>query len=127
MAKNSTSTVTLDIEALPSLNPQIIFTDYAGMTLIKQDVQAHPEIFNQLDAIKNGKVYGVLNYNSYTTNFEIALSDAYYVGSVLYPTQFSDVNAAQKADEIYTFMVGAPVYSQMVSLYGPFGPVSITS
>ncbi len=127
IAKNSTSVVTLDLEVLPSLNPQIIFTDYAGMTLIKQDVQAHPEIFNQLDAIKNGKVYGVLNYNSYTTNFEIALSDAYYVGSVLYPSQFSDVNAIQKADEIYTFMVGAPVYSQMSSLYGPFAPVSITS
>ncbi len=127
MAKNSTSVVTLDLEALPSLNPQIIFTDYAGMTLIKQDVQAHPEIFNQLSAVTNGKVYGVLNYNSYTTNFEIALSDAYYVGSVLYPNQFSDVNAAAKADDIYTFLCGAPVYSQMVSLYGPFGPVDITS
>jgi iron complex transport system substrate-binding protein len=127
IAKNSTSVVTLDLEALPSLNPQVIFTDYAGMTLIKQDVQAHPEIFNQLTAVTSGKTYGVLNYNSYTTNFEIALSDAYYVGSVLYPSQFSDVNAVQKADEIYTFMVGAPVYSQMSSLYGPFAPVSITS
>jgi iron complex transport system substrate-binding protein len=127
IAKNSTSVVTLDLEALPSLNPQVIFTDYAGMTLIKQDVQAHPEIFNQLDAIKNGKVYGVLNYNSYTTNFEIALSDAYYVGSVLYPSQFSDIDPVAKADEIYTFLVGAPVYSQMASLYGPFAPVSITS
>jgi len=127
IAKNSTSVVTLDLEVLPSLNPQIIFTDYAGMTLIKQDVQAHPEIFNQLTAVTSGKTYGVLNYNSYTTNFEIALSDAYYVGSVLYPSQFSDVNAVQKADEIYTFMVGAPVYSQMSSLYGPFAPVSITS
>ncbi len=48
IAKNSTSVVTLDLEVLPSLNPQIIFTDYAGMTLIKQDVQAHPEIFNSL-------------------------------------------------------------------------------
>jgi iron complex transport system substrate-binding protein len=127
MAQGSTSTVTLDFEALPALNPQIIFVDYAGLTLIKQDVQAHPEIFNQLNAVTTGKVYGVLNYNSYTTNFEIALSDAYYVGSVLYPTKFSDINAAQKADEIYTFMVGAPVYSQMSSLYGPFASVSITS
>lgn len=127
MANNSTSVVNVDLEALPSLNPQIIFVDYAGMTLIKSDVQAHLDIFNQLTAVTTGKTYGVLNYNSYTTNFEIALADAYYVGSVLYPSQFSDVNPAQKADEIYTFMVGAPIYSQLSSLYGPFGSVSITS
>ncbi|XHH09935.1 MAG: ABC transporter substrate-binding protein [Candidatus Bathyarchaeia archaeon] len=127
MAKNSTSVVNVDFEALPSLNPQIIFVDYAGMTLIKSDVQAHLDIFNQLTAVTTGKTYGVLNYNSYTTNIDIALADAYYVGSVLYPSQFSDINPAQKADEIYTFMCGAPVYSQMSSLYGPFAPVSITS
>jgi ABC-type Fe3+-hydroxamate transport system, periplasmic component len=127
MAQNSTQTVTIDIEALPSLNPQIIFVDYNGLTLIKQDVQAHPDIFNKLSAVTSGKTYGVLGYNYYTTNFDVALADAYYVGSVLYPTHFSDINPSQKADEIYTFLCGAPVQNQMVALYGPYGQVNITS
>ncbi|MCW4018569.1 MAG: ABC transporter substrate-binding protein [Candidatus Bathyarchaeota archaeon] len=126
MANNSTSVVTIDTEILPNLNPQIIFVDYGGITLIQQDVQNYPEIFNQIDAIKNGHVYGVLCYVWYGVNVDVALADAYYVGSVLYPSQFSDIDPEQKAGEICTFLCGAPAYDQMVSLDGPFGPVPIT-
>jgi iron complex transport system substrate-binding protein len=126
LANNSTGTVTLDLEALPSLNPQIIFADYAGMQLSMQDIQNHMDVFNQLDAISNGRTYGVLGYNSYAQNFEIALSDAYYVGTVLYPTQFAGIDPVQKANEISTFLCGAPTYDAMVALYGPFEQVSLT-
>jgi len=122
---NSTSVVNIDLEAVPGLNPEIIFIDYNGLTLAREDVQNHLDVFNQLDAIDNGKVYGVLGYNWYTTNFDTSLVDAYYVGSVLYPSQFSDIDPVQKANEIYTFMCGTPVYEQMVALYGPFGQVTI--
>ncbi|MGD6809990.1 MAG: ABC transporter substrate-binding protein [Candidatus Bathyarchaeia archaeon] len=126
LANNSTGTVTLDLEALPSLNPQVIFADYAGMQLSMQDIQNHLDVFNQLDAINSGSTYGVLGYNSYAQNFEIALSDAYYVGTVLYPTQFADIDPVQKANEISTFLCGAPTYDAMVALYGPLEQVSLT-
>jgi iron complex transport system substrate-binding protein len=126
MTSGSDSIVSLDLEALPSLNPDVIFVDYSGLTLIRQDVQDQSDVFNQLDAISDGKTYGVLSYNYYANNFGVALSDAYYVGSVLYPSQFSDVDPVQKANEIYTFLCGAAVYDDMVALYGPFGQVSIT-
>jgi iron complex transport system substrate-binding protein len=126
MANNSTSVVNVDLEALPGLNPQIIFVDYNGLTLAREDVANHQDVFSQLDALDNNQVYGVLGYNWYTTNFDTSLADAYYVGKVLYPTQFADIDPVQKANDIYTFMCGAPVYDDMVALYGPFGPVSLT-
>ncbi|MCL1970083.1 MAG: iron ABC transporter substrate-binding protein [Candidatus Bathyarchaeota archaeon] len=126
MAKGSTQVVNVDIEALPSLNPAIIFVDYNGIDLIKEDIQRHKDVYSQLDAIRNGRVYGVMGYNWYTLNFDVVLTDAYYIGTALYPNQFNDVNPQQKADEIYTFLCGAPLYDQMVNLYGPFGQVNIT-
>ncbi len=46
-------------------------------------------------------------------NYETILADAYYIGKVLYPEQFADIDPAVKADEIYRFVVGVPVYEQM--------------
>jgi iron complex transport system substrate-binding protein len=126
MANNSTQVVNLDVEAIPSLNPDIIFVDYAGFSLCKSDVAAHKDVYNQLDAIKDGRTYGVMSYNNYALNFDVALTDAYYVGKVLYPNQFSDIDAVQKADEIYTFLCGAPLYDQFASSYGPFEVVDLT-
>jgi iron complex transport system substrate-binding protein len=125
MAKNSTQVVNVDTEALPSLNPDIIFVDYAGFTLCKDDVHNHMDVYGQLDAIKGDCTYGVLSYNNYALNFDVALADTYYVGTVLYPDQFSDINAQEKADEIFTFLCGAPLYDQMASYYGPLATVNL--
>lgn len=125
MANNSTQVVNVDVEALPSLNPDIIFVDYAGYSLCQADVQNHMDVYGQLNAIANDRTYGVLSYNNYALNFDVALADTYYVGSVLYPNQFNDINPQQKADEIFIFLCGTPLYDQMTSNYGPFAPVDL--
>jgi iron complex transport system substrate-binding protein len=125
MTNNSTQVVNIDVEALPNLNPDIVFIDYNGLILCQQDIQTHKDVYNQLDAIKNNQTYGVMGYNWYALNFDVVLTDAYYIGTILYPTQFADIDPAQKANEIYTFLCGAPLYSQMVELYGPFEPIII--
>ena len=53
-----------------------------------------------------------------------ALADAYAIGKILYPAQFEDVELASKADEIYTFLVGKPIYKRMEKDYGPIGEVA---
>jgi len=50
-------------------------------------------------------------YNSYNTNYETVLADAYFIGKTLYPDRFADVDPVEKADEIYTFFVGKPVFA----------------
>ncbi|MBT0159248.1 iron ABC transporter substrate-binding protein [Candidatus Bathyarchaeota archaeon A05DMB-2] len=125
MAQNSTSVVNIDVEVLPGLNPQVIFVDYNGLSLCREDVQKHAAVYGSLDAITNNCTYGVMGYNWYHLNFDVVLTDAYYVGKVLYPNQFADIDIAQKANEIYEFLVGTPLYEQMVQLYGPFDVVSL--
>ena len=41
------------------------------------------------------------------------LANAYYIGKILYPDRFNDIDPVQKADEIYTFLVGKPVFKDM--------------
>ncbi|WP_292460946.1 iron ABC transporter substrate-binding protein [Methanothermococcus sp.] len=107
-------------EQLLKWNPDIIFVDEGGIKLVREDYNKNPEYYNSLKAFKDGNVYGLLPYNYYTTNIGTALADAYYVGKVIYPDEFKDINPEQKADEIYTFLVGKPVYNTMKEKLGGF-------
>jgi iron complex transport system substrate-binding protein len=66
-----------------------------------------------LTAVREGRVYGVLPYNWYSQNFESILANAYFVGKTLYPERFADIDPKAKADEIYSFVVGKPVFTEM--------------
>lgn len=107
-------------EQILKWNPDIIFIDEGGLKLVIEDYKKNPEFYNSLKAFKNGNVYGLLPYNFYTTNIGTALADAYYVGKVIYPEKFSDINPEEKADEIYAFLVGKPVYNIMKEKLGGF-------
>lgn len=125
MAQNSTSVVNIDVEVLPGLNPDIIFIDYGGLSICQEDVQNHLDVYESLDAITNDYTYGVMPYNWYHLNYDVVLTDAYYIGTILYPNQFADIDPVQKANEIYEFLVGAPLYEQMMQIYGPFEAINL--
>ncbi len=115
-------------EALVDWNPDYIFID-AG-TLQMEGDGAIGELKNDaalagLSAAKEGRVYGVLPYNFYSTNYETVLADAYFIGKTLYPDRFADVDPVKKADEIYTFFLGKPVFSDLNSQYNDLGFTAI--
>ena len=112
----------IDKEKLLDWKPDVIFVDEASYALVKEDLK--DPVYQSLPAVKNGRVYGVMPYNWYANNYDTVLPDAYYVGETLYPEQFTDVDPAQKADEIYTMLDGKPVYSDMKTLFGGFVPFS---
>ncbi|QSZ68346.1 iron ABC transporter substrate-binding protein [Methanofollis aquaemaris] len=104
-------------EKILEWDPEIIFVDLATLQLTDGS-SAIDELKNDpsyagLSAKKNGEVYGVLPYNWYSQNQGSILADAYYVGKVLYPDQFADIDPAAEADEIYTFLVKKPVFGEM--------------
>ncbi len=117
---NKPGHVFIDKEKLLEWNPDIIFIDENGLAMVKDDYSKNPDFYNSLKAFKDGKVYGILPFNYYTTNIGTALADAYYIGKVLYPDKFSDVNPEKKADEIFSFLVGKAVYDTMEKYYGSF-------
>ena len=120
--------VMLDKEKLLEMDPSVIILDAGGLALIQEDYSANPEFYNILSAFKNGKVYLQMPFNYYTTNLEIALADAYYIGSVLYPEQFVDIDPVEKFDEISNFFLGIDSYERIANqYYGGFQQVLLGS
>lgn len=111
-------------EALVDWDPDYIFIDVGTLQLGNEGAIGelkNDESLQGLSAIKNGNVYGVIPYNFYSTNYESVLANAYYAGKVLYPDRFEDIDPEAKADEIYTFFLGKPVFSDLNGQYNDTG------
>ncbi len=108
----------ISIELLPLLNPDIVFIDWGGIALCVEDYSRFEDALETITAFQNGDVYGVLQYNWYATNWDSLLADCYYVGKVLFPDAFADVDPVEKADEIFQLWVGEPIYDQVVTNCG---------
>lgn len=116
----------IDKEQILEMNPDAIVIDAGGYEILKDDYAANPDFYNALPAVKNGKVYMQMPYNWYYTNLEIAIADAYYIGSVIYPEAFSDVVIEEKFDEISNFMLGIDAYDSIAnSYYGGYQTVKL--
>jgi iron complex transport system substrate-binding protein len=111
-------------EVLVDWDPRYIFLDVG--TIQMESDGAIGELKNDpalqgLTAVKEGRIYGVFPYNFYNTNYESVLADAYFIGKTLYPDRFTDVDPVQKANEIYTFFIGKPVFSDLNDQYRNLG------
>jgi iron complex transport system substrate-binding protein len=128
-AKNLAKTISrrghlfVDKEKLLAWNPDIIFIDGGGLNLVKQDYQKKPEFYSGLKAFRSKKVYVVYPFNYYVTNFGTAIADSYAAGKILYPDRFADIDLKTKSDDIYKFLYGKALYSQMAKDFGPLGHV----
>ncbi|HHU89679.1 MAG TPA: iron ABC transporter substrate-binding protein [Clostridiaceae bacterium] len=118
-----TGSLMIDKEQLIKWNPDKIFVDGAGYPSVLEDYKKNTQFYETLSAVKNGQLYSILPYNFYTTNIDTAIADAYYIGKILYPEQFKDVDPAKKADEIYKLLLGKEIYTQMAKDFGGFKQV----
>ena len=109
--------VTLDKEKLLELDPDFLIIDAGGLSVLQEDYTTNPDFYESLSAVKQGDVYLQLPFNYYGTNLEIALADAYYIGTVLYPEAFTDVDPAGKFDEICQALLGIDAYETIAETY----------
>ncbi|MFB6214264.1 MAG: iron ABC transporter substrate-binding protein [Candidatus Bipolaricaulia bacterium] len=110
-------------EKLLQWDPEYLFVDEAGLSLVKRDLK-EPR-FEGLSAVESGRVYGLLPYNYYTTNFGTVLADSYYIGKLIYPEAFKEIDPEKEAGRIYEFLVGEEVYSRMEEIFGGFGKIEL--
>jgi len=111
-------------EVIVSGDPDFLFIDVGTTQMGSEGAIGEMKTnaaYSGLKAVKNGNVYGVLPYNFYSTNYETVLADSYYIGKILYPDRFSDVDPNMKADEIYTKFVGKPTFSALNGNYNNLG------
>jgi len=111
--------VFIDPEQLIQWNPDILFLDAAGSRIWQEELAA-PSVFSPLKALREGKAYTVLPYNWNTTNYENLLCNAWYIGSLLMPSAFGDVDAGQRGREVMQLLYGADIYDKAVDYYQPF-------
>ncbi|MDG6256656.1 MAG: iron ABC transporter substrate-binding protein [Methanomicrobiaceae archaeon] len=111
-------------EALVDWDPEYIFIDAGTLQMDNEgaigQLKTDPAL-RGLSAVNEGNVYGVLPYNFYNVNYETVFADAYFIGKVLYPDRFEDIDPEEKADEIFAFFVGEPVFDDMNSGFGGIG------
>lgn len=111
-------------EKIVEWNPDYLFLDLSTLQLGDKagglfELRSDPA-YQTLTAVKTGNVFGLLPYNWYNQNFESILADAFYIGKLVYPELFSDINPQQKADEIFTFFVGKPVFAELDAKFGEY-------
>ena len=112
----STGYAAVSKEQILAWDADIIFVDLGTMTAAGgraiYELQTNPS-YQKLTAVKTDEVYAVNPHTSMGTNHETSMANAYYIGTILYPEQFADIDPAEKANEIYKFIDGAPVYEQL--------------
>ena len=100
-------------------NPSVVFLDVSTLRLGSGSGASALEqlrtdaAYQGLSAVREDKVFGLFPNMSYNENFDAVFANAYYVGKVLYPEQFADVDAMTKAEEISTFLNGGPAFESL--------------
>ena len=112
--KKGAARTTVDPEQLIEWDPSYLFVDLG--TESYDDLEN--EEYQSITAIENGDVYGVPPTRDYSINFGTVLANAYYVGTVLFPEAYGDVDPKATADDVYETFVGAPVYAEVAEAYG---------
>jgi iron complex transport system substrate-binding protein len=118
-------------EMIVAWDPDVLFLDLSTLQLGQGQGGLHELLhdpaYRTLTAVAEGRVHGLLPYNWYTRNFGSVLANAYFVGTVIAPERFADVDPAARADEIYEFLVGAPVFAAMNAAFEnlAFAPIPL--
>ena len=115
----------IDLEQVLSWDPDIIFVDFNGISLIAEDYAKNPDYYNALTAVQEGKVYSQISFRSSASNLETALADAYYAACVMYPQQFADIDPVAKAGEIFETLLGVNPYADLKEAGYEFRPIKI--
>jgi len=106
--------INLDFEYILAMQPDIVFIDENNFAVVLQDFSKSPQAYCSIKAFREGRVYGLLPFNYYHTNIAVALANAYYIGKVLYPDRFVDVDPVAKANEIFKVFLGVPIYQKFI-------------
>lgn len=116
---------TISRENIIMWDPEVIFLDLSTLRL-EQEANALDQLrtdpaYANLSAANADQIYGVFPHNFYTQNFESVLANAYFIGTVLYPDRFQDIDPMDKAEEISKFLNGARAFEEMNQQFGGQG------
>lgn len=108
---------TINKETFVSLDPDVLFICASGIDLVKNELNT--PVYREVRANRLDQVY-LLMPHYYAADPATVLSEAWYVGKILYPERFQDIEIETVADQLYSFFVGRPLYVEMAEIFGGF-------
>ena len=99
----------------------IIILDAAAVKNIKPLYAEDKTMFDTCKAWRDGQVYLEMAYNAYYTNYEIALANTWFIGKMVYPDAFSDVDLTAKTNEITRAFLGTELAEEIFACPQSFG------
>lgn len=99
----------------------IIVMDAAAVKNIKPLYQEDPTMFDSCKAWQTGEVYLEMAYNAYSTNYEIALINTWFIAKSVYPDLFADVDITAKTNEITSAFLGKELADEIFACPSSFG------
>lgn len=103
---------TVSFEQILLWNPDVIFVDNDGLDLVIDDLERLK--------IKDKECYMIWPYNNIHSNFEVMLLNSWYMGKVLYPNQFKDIDIEEKRNEIISQFLSSPIGDSLVEVWGEY-------
>jgi len=121
----------MNMESIIESDPDHVFLDPTGYQTFRADWDAGSsdrsrEVLMAMSAFQEGRVFMTVPFIWYGVNFDNVLLGAYYIGSVLYPEAFDDVEMSDKAAEIFGAFVGADCYEDMDAWFLAYRGTHIT-
>ncbi len=111
---NALSHAIIAKEQILAWDPEFIFVDVSTLRLKAGgnalDQLRNDPVYQSLSAVRKERVYGLFPSNSYNQNFGAVFANAYYVGKVLTPERFADVDPLAKAEKISIYLNGGPAF-----------------
>lgn len=99
----------------------IMIIDAAAVKNIGPLLKEDTAMFDSCKAWQEGQVYLQMAYNAYYTNYETALINAWYIGKIVYPHGFADINMAEKTDEVTEMFLGQRLADEIFAYPSSFG------
>ncbi|MCD6293104.1 MAG: ABC transporter substrate-binding protein, partial [Deltaproteobacteria bacterium] len=112
---------TIKKETFINLDPDVLFICESGLSMVGKELDE--PLYQSLKVRRCNQIY-LLMPHYYGADPATVLSEAWYIGKILYPDRFSDIEIADVADQLYTFFVGRPLYQEMVQIFGGFTKLS---
>lgn len=114
----------IELEKLSEWNPEYIFIDASGLSIVKSEIQRNPDFYKNLQAFRKDNLFIVYPYNWYALNYSTLLVNAYFIGKTVYPECFEDVDINEKANEIYSLFFRKGVNRQMKGYFNGFRKIN---
>ncbi len=104
-------------EVLLSLDPDVLFISESGLSMVREELKE--PLYQNFRAVRNDQVYLIMPHY-YGADPATVLSEAWYIGKILYPEHFFDIEIEAVADQLYSFFLGRPLYQEMADIFGGF-------